>query len=174
MRVLIALLLTVILQAPALANGAGWGFSTRDTPAGPLCVAATEQNGVTIGFYGTPLGPTYAFVKGVGLPRNARSTWQIGGYEWRQFTGAVDSYNGVHIYPGIGPHFLQEVAAGSRLDLYLHDASLAGNAPLTGTLGVSLRGSSRAIASLLRCQARHLQPVYRALVMVEVYPLPLP
>lgn len=174
MRILIALLITAILQVPALAGGVGWGFSMRDTPVGPLCVAATQQNGVTIGFYGVPLGPTYAFVRGVNLPRNARSTWQVGGYEWRQFVGAVDSYNGFHIYPGIRPHFLEEVAAGSRLDLYLHDAGLAGNAPLNGTRGISLRGSSRAIASLLRCQAGHVQPAYRALVVVEAYVLPLP
>nr|WP_295892738.1 hypothetical protein [uncultured Devosia sp.] len=176
MRVLLALLITAILQVPAWAGGGGWAFSIRDTAVGPLCVAATEQNGVTVGFYGVPLGPTYAFVKGVNLPRNARSTWQVAGYEWRQFTGAVDSYNGFHIYPGIRPHFLEEVAAGSRLDLYLHDAGLAGNAPLTGTLGLSLRGSSRSIASLLECQAGHYyQPAYRALVVVEAwYALPLP
>lgn len=174
MRIVIALFIAAFLQAPALAGGAGWAFSLRDTPAGPLCVAATEQNGVTVGFYGAPLGPTYAFVKGVNLPRNARSTWQVGGYEWRQFVGAVDSYDGVHVYPGIRAHFLAEVAAGSRLDLYLHDASLAGNAPLTGTLGLSLRGSSRAIASLLKCQAGHYQPAYRALIVIEAYALPLP
>jgi hypothetical protein len=53
---------------------------------------------------------------------------------------------------------------------------LAGNAPLTGTLGLSLRGSSRSIAALLRCQAGHYQPAYRALVVVDVdaYVLPLP
>jgi hypothetical protein len=175
MRALIVLLITAVLQVPALAGGGGWTFSTRDTPVGPLCVAATEQNGVTIGFYGVPLGPTYAFVKGVNLPRNATSTWQVDGYEWRQFAGAVDSYNGFHIYPGIRPHLLQEVAAGSRLDIYLHDVSLAGNAPLNGTRGISLRGSSRAIASLLRCQAGHYRVAYRALVVVEAwYALPLP
>lgn len=176
MRILFALLITLLLQAPALAGGTGWSFSIRDTAVGPLCVAATQQNGVVIGFYGVPLGPTYAFVRGVGLPRNARSTWQVGGYEWRQFVGAVDSYNGFHIYPGIRPHFLQEVAVGSRLDLYLHDAGLAGNAPLTGTLGISLRGSSRSIAALLKCQAGHLIPVSRAVVVVEatIYALPLP
>lgn len=175
MRVLIAVLIAVVLQVPAMAGGGGWAFSVRDTPAGPLCVAATEQNGVSIGFYGVPLGPTYAFVRGVNLPRNARSTWQVGGYEWRQFTGAADSYNGYHVYPGIRPHFLQEVAAGSRLDLYLHDAGLAGNAPVTGTLGISLRGSSRAISSLLECQGGHYGPAYLALIKVEAwYVLPLP
>ena len=71
MRIVIALLIAACLQAPALAGGAGWAFSLRDTPAGPLCVAATEQNGVTVGFYGVPLGPTYAFVKGVNLPHLA-------------------------------------------------------------------------------------------------------
>lgn len=176
MRMLLALLITAILQVPAWAGGGGWAFSIRETPVGPLCVAATEQNGVTVGFYGVPLGPTFAFVRGVNLPRNARSTWQVAGYEWRQFTGAVDSYNGFHIYPGIRPHFLQEVAVGSRLDLYLHDAGLAGNAPLTGTLGLSLRGSSRSIAALLECQAGHYaMPAYRAVVVVETwYALPLP
>lgn len=169
MRVLLALLITAILQLPALAGGGGWTFSIQDTPVGPLCVAATEQNGVTVGFYGVPLGPTYAFVRGVNLPRNARATWQVAGYEWRQFVGAVDRYNGFHIYPGIRPQFLGEVAAGSRLDLYLHDAGLAGNAPLTGTLGLSLRGSSRSIAALLECQAEHYQPAYRALVVVEAW-----
>lgn len=175
MRVLIALLIAAVLQVPALAGGGGWVFSIRDTPVGPLCVAATEQNGVSIGFYGVPLGPTYGFVKGVNLPRNATSTWQVGGYEWRQFTGAVDSYNGFHVYPGMRPHFLQEIAAGSRLDVYLHDVGLAGNAPLTGTRGISLRGSSRSISALLKCQAGHYQPAYRALVVVEAwYALPLP
>ena len=176
MRVLLAVLMMALLQVPAWAGGGGWSFSIRDTPVGPLCVASTQQNGVSVGFYGVPLGPTYAFVKGVNLPRNARSTWQVAGYEWRQFTGAVDSYNGFHIYPGIRPHFLQEVAAGSRLDLYLHDAGLAGNAPLTGTRGLSLRGSSRSIAALLECQAGYYQPAHRALVVVEVeaYVLPLP
>lgn len=176
MRVLLALLMMVLLQVPAWAGGGGWTFSIRETPVGPLCVAATQQNGVSVGFYGVPMGPTYAFVKGVNLPRNARSTWQVAGYEWRQFTGAVDSYNGVHIYPGIRPHFLHEVAAGSRLDLYLHDAGLAGNAPVTGTRGLSLRGSSRSIAALLECQAGYYQPAHRALVVVEVeaYLLPLP
>jgi hypothetical protein len=174
MRALIVLFVTIILQVPALAGGGGWTFSVRDTPVGPLCVAATEQNGVAIGFYGAPLGPTYAFVGGVNLPRNARSTWQVSGYEWRQFTGAVDSHNGFHVYPGIRPYFLREVAAGSRLDLYLHDASLAGNAPITGTLDVSLRGSSHAISSLLACQAGHYGPAYLALVVVEAgYVLPL-
>jgi hypothetical protein len=176
MRVLLAVLMMALLQVPAWAGGGGWSFSIRDTPVGPLCVASTQQNGVSVGFYGVPLGPTYAFVKGVNLPRNARSTWQVAGYEWRQFTGAVDSYNGFHIYPGIGPHFLHEVAAGSRLDLYLHDAGLAGNAPLTGTRGLSLRGSSRSIAALLECQAGYYLPAHRALVVVEVeaYVLALP
>ena len=175
MRLLIALLISAILQVPALAGGGGWAFSIQDTPAGPLCVAATQQNGVSLGFYGVPFGPTYAFVKGVNLPRNARSTWQVGGYEWRQFTGAADSYNGFHVYPGIRPHFLAEVAAGSRLDLYLHDAGLAGNSPMIGTLGISLRGSSRSISSLLQCQTGHYQATYRALIVVEAwYALPLP
>lgn len=166
MRTLIALVMTVMLQVPAWAGG--WSFSIRDTPVGPLCVAATSQNGVSLGFYGVPLGPTYAFVKGVNLPRNARSTWQVAGYEWRQFVGAADSYNGVHIYPGIRPNLLAEVAAGSRLDLYLHDAGLAGNAPLTGTLGLSLRGSSRSIAALRECQAGHHRAAPGVLVVVDV------
>lgn len=175
MRVLIALLVTLLLQTPATAGGSGWTFSTALSSAGPLCVASVAQNGVTTGFYGLPHGPTYAFVKGVNLPRNARSTWQVGGYEWRQFTGAVDGYNGFHFYPGITPHFLAEVAAGSSLDLYLHDAGLAGNAPITGTLGISLRGSARSISSLLKCQAGEYQAAYRALVVVEAhwYVLPL-
>lgn len=176
MRVLIALMVSMILQVPAWAGGGGWSFSIQDTPVGPLCVAATEQNAVSVGFYGVPLGPTYAFVKGVNLPRNARSTWQVRGYEWRQFVGAADSYNGFHTYSGIRPHFLHEVAAGSRLDLYLHHASLAGNAPLTGTLGLSLRGSSGSISALMECQAgHHTRPAYRALMVVEAwYALPLP
>lgn len=175
MRALIALLITAFLQAPALAGGSGWAFAVQDSPVGPLCVASTRQNGLTLGFYGVPSGPTYAFVRGVNLPLNARSTWQVGGYEWRQFVGAVDSYNGFHIYPGIRPHFLQEVAAGSRLDVYLHDAHLAGNAPLNGTRGISLRGSSRSISALLRCQAGHYQPLYQRVTVVETwYALPLP
>lgn len=169
MRVLFALLVTVFLHAPALAGGTGWAFSTRLSSAGPLCVASIEQNGVTTGFYSLPFGPTYAFVRGVNLPRNARSTWQVSGYEWRQFTGAVDSYNGFHFYPGITPHLLHEVAAGSRLDLYLHDRNLAGNAPLTGTLDISLRGSARAISSFLKCQAGLYQPVYHALIVIEAF-----
>ena len=174
MRLLFALLVTLLLQTPAWAGGSGWTFSTRPSSAGPLCVASVAQNGVTIGFYGLPFGPTYAFVRGVNLPRNARSTWQVGGYEWRQFTGAVDGYNGFHFYPGITPHFLGEVAAGSKLDLYLHDAGLAGNAPITGTLGISLRGSARSISSLLKCQAGEYQAAYRALVVVEAYWYVLP
>lgn len=174
MRVLFVLLVTLLLQTPAWAGGSGWTFSTRLSSAGPLCVASIVQNGVTTGFYGLPFGPTYAFVRGVNLPLNARSTWQVGGYEWRQFTGAVDAYNGFHFYPGIPLHFLGEVAAGSRLDLYLHDASLAGNAPITGTLGISLRGSARSISSLLKCQAGEYQAVYRALVVVEAYWYVLP
>jgi hypothetical protein len=174
MRALFALLVTLLLQTSAWAGGSGWSFSTRLSSAGPLCVASVEQNGVTTGFYGLPFGPTYAFVRGVNLPRNARSTWQVGGYEWRQFTGAVDGHNGFHFYPGITPHFLAEVAAGSRLDLYLHDAGLAGNAPITGTLGISLRGSARSISSLLECQAGGYQAAYRALLVVETswYVLP--
>lgn len=169
MRILLALLIIGFLHAPAFAAEPAWAFSTRLSSAGPLCVASVEQHGVTTGFYGLPLGPTYGFVRGVNLPRNARSTWQVGGYEWRQFVGAVDSNNGFHFYPGITRQLLHEVAVGSRLDLYLHDHYLAGNAPLMGTLDISLRGSSRAIASLLKCQAGHHQPVYRAMVVVEAY-----
>jgi len=169
MRVLLALLVIIFLHAPALAGGTGWAFSTRLSSAGPLCVASVEQNGVATGFYGLVFGPTYAFVRGVNLPGNARSTWQVNGYEWRQFTGAADNYNGYHFYPGITPHLLHEVAAGSTLDLYLHDRNLAGNAPLTGTLDISLRGSARAISSFLKCQAGQHKPVYRALIVVEAF-----
>jgi hypothetical protein len=169
MRILIALLVALSLQVPAWAGGSGWAFSTRLSSAGPLCVASVEQNGVTTGFYGLPFGPTNAFVSGVGLPRNATSTWQVGGYEWRQLTGAVDLYNGFHFYPDVAPHFLREVAAGSRLEIYLHDAGLAGNVPINGALDVSLRGSAAAITSLLTCQSGYSQVAYPALVVVETH-----
>ena len=55
-----------------------------------------------------------------------------------------------------------------RLDLYLHDAGLAGNAPLMGTLGLSLRGSSRSIAALRECQAGHHRAAPGVLVVVDV------
>lgn len=151
MRVLITLLFVAILQAPASAGEWGWRFSVRQSIHGPVCFASVQQHGVTLGFYGVPYGETFAFVKGVGLPGNARSTWQVAGHQWRQFTGVVDNYDGVHAY-GIRPQFLREVALGNRLDVYLHDSHLAGNAPLTGTLGITLRGSSRAIEAMLDCQ----------------------
>ena len=149
MRVILALFALVLLNVPAFA---GWHFSVRDTGYGRLCYASTEQNGIRLGFYGAPYGETFAFAQGASLPRNARSTWQINGHPWRQFTGMADSYDGLHIYSGIRAPFLKEVARGSRLDLYLHDVTLAGNAPLTGTLGISLRGSSRSIHAMLACQ----------------------
>ena len=174
MRILVALLLFTLFQAPALAGERGWAFSTRLSGAGPLCVASVEQGGVTAGFYALPLGPTYAFIKGVSLPRNARSTWQVGGYEWRQFTGASDAYSGFHSYPGIPPNFLHEVAAGSRLNLYLHDSGLAGNAPITGTFDISLRGSARSISAFLACQAGQPRLVFQARIVVETYGYMMP
>lgn len=169
MRILMALLITLSLLVPAQAGEARWSFSTRLSSQGPLCVASIERNGVTAGFYGLPFGPTNAFVSGVGLPRNATATWQVSGYEWRQFTGAASRYHGFHFYPSIAPHFLREVASGSRLNIYLHDASLAGNVPLSGALSLSLRGSSQAITSLRECQSRYPRLVSPALLVVETH-----
>lgn len=169
MRILLALMIAIARQVPAWASSSGWSFQVRPSNDGPICVASVARNGVTAGFYGAPFGPTNAFVSGVGLPRNATSTWQVGGYEWRRLTGAVDLYNGFHFYPDVAPHFLREVAAGSRLEIYLHDVGLAGNVPLSGALDLSLRGSSAAIGALLRCQSGYSRAAYPALVVTETH-----
>lgn len=165
MRALLLSLPLIALAQPAMAGQDRWHFLRSYDHHGTICEASVRHGAVRAGFYSTGGGPVLAYVHGINLPPASYSTWQVKGYQWQRLHGGKDAASGSLVFGDVTASLLAEVAAGSRLDIYVHATQLVGNAPLLGTFDLSLSGSSRALARFLDChqlawaQSQHAQRV---------------
>jgi hypothetical protein len=150
MRALLVALSMLILAQPALAGGGGGWHFAYDSWSG-TCYAQVRNGSTRVGFMARPFGPVQAFVSGVNLPDATHATWQVRGASWQQLLGGQDDPSGALVFRDVTPRLLAEVAAGNRLDVFVHATMLSGNHPLIGTEGLTLRGSAGALAQFQAC-----------------------